>query len=178
MKFYQASMLVLLTLVILWHAAPGGQTQRDHLTGMEADLIREAQSIDKRTDVFARAIERRILVLTDPQGAAETKQVKKELEKWGPLPSGSRYELFSDIAKILDEAITNIDDSSNRSGSNELLAKALRKLSGASSLYMSQLQPLQASSRGPEREALARVFEHTTAIIEAAKKMPPPATKK
>lgn len=165
------------SLLLILQAPTTTNAQRDHLTGMEADLIRDAQLLDKRTEVFVRAVERRVLALTDPQ-AAETKQVKKEMEKWGPLPTGSRFELFSDIAKILDEAITNIDDFSNRSASSELLPKALRKLSDASSRLITQLEPLRATSRGPEREALGRITEHAETILEAAKKLPPPPAKK
>lgn len=172
---------VLLALLVLCLAASTDaqrNQQRDHLSGMEADLVRDAQLLDKRTEVFVRAIERRMLALTDPQAAAETKQVKKEMEAWGPLPAGSRFELFSDIASILDEAITNIDDFSNRSATSELLPKALRKLSDASSRLMTQIEPLRATSRGPEREALGRITEHVETILEAAKKLPTAPTKK
>ncbi len=179
MKQSRAFAFALFSLIIFSQApsVSAAFAQRDHVTGPEADLIREAQAIDKRTDVFVRAAERRVLVLTDPQ-AAETKQVKKETEKWGPLPAGSRFELFSDIAKILDEAITNIDDFSNRSPSSELLPKALRKLSDACVRLVAQLEPLRATSRGAEREPLNKVIEHAETIIEAAKKLPPPSSKK
>lgn len=150
--------------------------QRDHLTEQEADLVRDAQAIDKRMEVFIRAVERRLLVLTDPQ-AADSKQVQKEMERWGPLPKGSRFELFSDIGKILDEAITNIDDASTRSPNNELLNKGLRKLSEATTHFIPQLETLRANSRGPELEALARINEYADSIIDAAKKLPPPPTK-
>lgn len=151
--------------------------QRDHLTEQEADLVRDAQEIDKRIDVMIRAVERRLLVLTDPQ-AEGTKQVQKEMEKWGPLPKGSRYDLFTDISKILDEAITNIDDASERTPSNETLNKALRKLSEASTRFVAQLETLRAGSRGSEREALDGIIENADSIIEAAKKLPPPVKKK
>lgn len=150
---------------------------RDHLTGEEADLVREAQAIDKRSEVFIRAVERRVLALTDPK-AAESKQIQKELEKWGPLPSGSRFELFIDIAKILDEAITNIDDFSSRSPNSELLPKALRKLSDASAKLLTQLEPLRGTSRGPERTAYEQIVEHAETVIGAAKKLPAGETKK
>ena len=168
--------LFLLCSLLMLFAPIARAAQRDHLTGEEADLVRDAQVIDKRMEVFIRAVERRMLVLTDPK-AAETKQVQKEAEKWGPLPSGSRYQLLTDIAKILDEAITNIDDNSARTPSNEVLNKGLRKLSDGAARLLTQLEPLRANSRGPELEALASVTENAQSIIEAAKKLPPPVKK-
>jgi hypothetical protein len=87
--------------------------QRDHLTEQEVDLVKEAQALDKRVDVFIKAAERRMMVINNSAGA-NAKQLKKDSERWGELPTGSRAELVSDIAKILDEAITNIDDVSAR----------------------------------------------------------------
>ena len=67
-------------------AARQKTAQRDHLTENEADLVRENQEIEKRIDVFIKAGDRRILVLTNPNA----EQKKKEEEVWGPLPTGSR----------------------------------------------------------------------------------------
>ncbi|MEA2175219.1 MAG: hypothetical protein QOD00_2811 [Blastocatellia bacterium] len=147
---------------------------RDHLTEQEMDLVREAQALDKRTAVFIRAIERRLLVITDPTAAAASKQVQKETEKWGELPKGTRAELLSDIAKILDEAITNIDDVSERDDKNPLLPKSLRLLSAAATRFIPQLTPMrdQAKEEG-ERESLEQALESAQSIIEAANKLPP-----
>jgi hypothetical protein len=147
---------------------------RDHLTEQEMDLVREAQALDKRTAVFIRAIERRLLVITDPNAATASKQVQKETEKWGELPKGTRAELLSDIAKILDEAITNIDDVSERDDKNPLLPKSLRLLSAAATRFITQLTPMrdQATEEG-ERESLEQALESAQSIIEAANKLPP-----
>src|SRR6476646_1553586 len=75
--------------------------QRDHLTPQEVDLVKEAQILDKRIDVFIRAAERRLMVINNSAAAAtNTKQLKKESERWGELPTGSRAELVGDIARI------------------------------------------------------------------------------
>src|SRR5687767_5019308 len=94
---------------------------RDHLTQQEVDLVKEAQILDKRIDVFIKAAERRMMVINN-SAAANAKQLKKDSERWGELPTGSRAELVSDIARILDEAITNIDDVSSRDERNPLIA--------------------------------------------------------
>src|SRR2546428_10303340 len=111
---------------------------RDHLTEQEVELVRDAQILDKRIDIFIKAIDRRMLVLNGGV-AADTKPAQKESEKWGELPGGTRAELLGDIASILDEAITNIEDVSVHDERNPLLPKALRKLSAESSRILDQL---------------------------------------
>ena len=61
---------------------------RDHLTPQEIDLVKEAQELDKRTEVFVKAADRRLLVLTGATAGSE-KQLEKHSEKWGELPTGS-----------------------------------------------------------------------------------------
>ena len=60
--------------------------KRDHLTEQEVDLVRENQELDKRIEVFIKAADRRLLVLTNPNA---TQKKKKEEEDWGPLPRGN-----------------------------------------------------------------------------------------
>ena len=61
--------------------------------------------------------------------------------------AGTRSELVGDIAKILDEAITNIDDVSARDEKNPALPRALRKLAAAATRIIDQLKPLQSSAK-------------------------------
>src|SRR5215813_4187178 len=139
-------LLLLLALAIFVPTARA--QQRDHLTPQEVDLVKEAQALDKRIDVFIKAADRRIIVLNGgTEAAAKTKQAKKEAELWGELPTGSRAELVSDIARILDEAITNIDDVSARDERNPLIGKSLRKLAQATNTIMEQLKPLSTQAK-------------------------------
>ncbi len=160
------------------HAASASiPAKRDHLTAQEADLVREEQTLDRRTAVFVKAVERRFLVLTDTNAAA-SKTVQKDSEKWGELPKGTRTELLGDIAKILDEAITNIDDVAERDAKNPLLPKSLRKLSEASTRFLAQLNPMRAAAQSDdEREAIDQAIENTQAIVTAAQKLPPETVK-
>ena len=80
-------------------------------------------------------------------------QLKKDSERWGELPTGSRSELVSDIARILDEAITNIDDVSSRDERNPLIAKSLRKLAQAVNSIVAQLKPLSAQAKSASESA-------------------------
>ena len=82
--------------------------RRDHLTEQEVELVRDAQQIDERMKVFVKAIDRRWLVINNDNSQA--KQVEKDVNSWGELPTGTRAQLLKDIEKLLDEAISKIDD--------------------------------------------------------------------
>jgi hypothetical protein len=152
--------------------------QRDHLTPQEVDLVKEAQVLDKRIDVFIKAAERRLLVISGAT-VPDTKQSKKDSERWGELPKGSRAELISDIARILDEAITNIDDVSARDERNPLISKSLRKLAQAVNTIMGQLKPLSVDAKSDvEIASFEMLNENAQSILEATNKLPPEAEKK
>jgi hypothetical protein len=151
---------------------------REHLTAQEIDLVKDAQILDKRIDVFIKAIDRRLMAMngTAPENA---KQLKKDAEKWGELPTGSRADLVSDIARILDEAITNIDDVSARDERNPLIPKALRKLVQSVNNVQSQLAPLKSQAKTEAEVASFELLnEDAQSILEAAKKLPPEVEKK
>ncbi len=159
-------------------ALPDWPQARDHLTAEEVDLIKDTQILDKRVDVFVKAIDRRLAVITGTSPGSE-KQLKKDSEKWGELPSGNRAELVGDIARILDEAITNIDDVSTRDEKNPLIPKALRRLAAETTRVLEQLHPLQSQAKSDaEIASFEQLTEYAEPILEAAKKLPPPAEKK
>jgi methionine synthase II (cobalamin-independent) len=167
---------LLLAVLTVSSAAASVQT-RDHLTPQEADLVKDTQILDKRIDVLVKAIGRRLMVLTGATTGSE-KQLKKDSEKWGEPPAGSRAELVGDIAKILDEAIANIDDVSARDEKNPLIPKALRKLAAETTLIVDQLRPLQAqATNDAELASFEQLTENAEPILEAAKKLPPPSGK-
>ncbi|HEV7796706.1 MAG TPA: hypothetical protein VGO73_01020 [Pyrinomonadaceae bacterium] len=175
----RASALLLTIVCILsgYSAAPAFQA-REHLTSQEIDLVKEAQILDKRIDVFIKAADRRMLALgvTDATGA---KQLKKDSESWGDLPSGSRAELIGDIARIFDEAITNIDDVSSRDENNPLIPKTLRKLAAAATRIVEQLKPAEAQAKGEaELNSFDQLTENAESILQAANKLPPAVEKK
>jgi len=78
---------ILLTLIIALFAgstsiAQAAPQQRDHLTQQEVDLVKEAQILDKRIDVFVKAAERRLMVINGSASAAtNAKQLKKDSER-------------------------------------------------------------------------------------------------
>lgn len=152
--------------------------KRDHLTEKEVDLVKEAQVLDKRIEVFIKAAERRLIAINN-SAAANAKQLKKDSERWGELPTGTRAELVSDIARILDEAITNIDDVSSRDERNPLIPKALRKLAQWVNTTMTQLKPLSAEAKSDSEVASFELLnEGAQSIVEAANKLPAEVDKK
>ncbi|HEU4595108.1 MAG TPA: hypothetical protein VFS10_08040 [Pyrinomonadaceae bacterium] len=158
------ALLIFFALVVSLpaHAAA---PQREHLTPEEVEIIRDTQELDKRTAVFIKAAERRLLALSDPSA----KQLKDDLEKWGEV-KGTRTQLLSDVARILDEAVVNIDDAHTHNQKSPLLRRALYKLSEASGRFIPQLVPLRAAAQTePEREMLEQAIEQAQQIVEAAK---------
>jgi hypothetical protein len=131
--------------------------QRDHLTEGEADLVREMQIIDQRIEIFIQAADRRLLVLSNP-GAV---QKKKEEERWGPLPTGTRLELLADFKKIFAEAMEKIDDAAARNRSDPLLGKALDKFKKAASRQITELRALTSklTDKREERALLEAIEE-------------------
>jgi hypothetical protein len=137
------------------------QQQRDHLTEEEADLVREMQEIDLRTDIFVRAAERRLLVLTNPAA----KQTKKEEEKWGPLPKGTKLELLQDYKAILEEAMEKLDDAYERDKKSTALPKALSKFKEGATHQLTQLRALapQMTDKKEQRALEEAIEEAQTA---------------
>jgi len=157
---------------------PAFQAPREHLTEQEVELVKEAQILDKRIGVFIKAADRRIRVITGIE-TATPKQLKKDAEVWGPLPTGTRAELVRDIARIFDEAITNLDDVSARDEKNPLVAVALRNLAAAATRIVGQLKPLEEQLKGDaEASSFDQLIENAEAILQAANKLPPPVEKK
>lgn len=141
--------------------------QREHLTEREVELVRDNQELDKRTEVFIHAAERRLLAVTNPEEAA--RQQSKEKEKWGEV-KGTRAELLYDVSKILDEAVTNVDDAAEHNPSSSLLRKSLYKLSEAASRIAPQLAKLREGAKEEsEADQIDRALETTQEILDAAK---------
>jgi hypothetical protein len=177
----RAALLSLIAVLVLSfqslaHSPANAFQAREHLTLQEIDIVKDAQALDKRIDVFIKAADRRMLVLKG--GGADTttaKQLKKDSETWGELPTGSRAELISDIAGIFDEAITNIDDVSARDEKNPLIPKALRKLAAAATRIVETLKPGEAQAKGElELSSFDQLTENAESILQAANKLPPP----
>jgi len=170
--------VVIVAMSLLFAISAAAQT-RDHLTDAETDLVRFYQELDKRTAVFIKAADRRFAIIN---GTAQptTKKLVKDEPEWGDPPKGTRTELLGDIAGILDEAITNIDNVSSRDAKNPLLSRALRKLSTAANGYLNQLNSLKTKVTDPDEvAAIERVGDEVKEITDATGHLPagPPEDK-
>jgi hypothetical protein len=179
MHKYKLRFMIMAALLIAGFSSAAGAFQsREHLTPQEIDLVKDAQILDKRIDIFIKAADRRMLALNGTD-ATSAKQLKKDSELWGELPSGSRAELIGDIARIFDEAITNIDDVSAHDEKNPLIAKALRKLAAAATRIVEQLKPAETQAKGEaELNSFDKLTEYADSILQAVNKLPPPPDKK
>jgi hypothetical protein len=159
--------------VLLIAVSASAQT-RDHLTDQETELVRFHQELDKRIEVFIKAIDRRFAIINGTTQQTSKKLMKDEPE-WGDLPKGTRTELLGDVEGILDEAITNIDDVSRRDEKNPLISRSLRKLTTAAKGYLTQLAALKNQTKdADEQAAIERVADNANQIIEVGAKLPPP----
>lgn len=150
---------------------------RDHFTEREVEQIKETHVLDKRIGIFVKAIERRLRVITGTT-TDTAKQQKKDAELYGELPTGSRAELIGDINKILDEAITNIDDVSTHDEKNPLIPTALRLLANEATRVVEQLRPLRGQAESDaEVASFEQLTENAESILSAANKLPPPTAK-
>jgi hypothetical protein len=172
LKFISIVTIFLMSLVVITNAQ-----KRDHFTEMESDLIRENQEINLRMAVFTKSIDRRFIVL-NKQETANDKQIKKDLETWGELPKGTNAQLLTDIEKILNEAINNIDDVASRDLKNKLLPKAMKTLVEGCKKYLPQLNLIdEKSTERAEKDAIAAALEYCGEIIEAQTKVSEPQPK-
>ncbi len=153
----------------------GVNNEKKPLTDEETDLVRYYQELDKRVEVFIKAVNRRFAIINGTAQPSSKKLVKDEPD-WGPLPKGTRAELLGDIAGILDEAITNIDDVNRRDEKNPLISRSLRKLTAAANGYLTQLVALKNQTKdADEASAIDKAADSINEIIAVGNKLPPPA---
>jgi acyl-CoA reductase-like NAD-dependent aldehyde dehydrogenase len=182
MPMKACSQFLALSCFFLLLTLTAGAQSRDHLTPKEVELVQDAQVLDQRIDVFDKAMERRMQLISGvqpTQASHSTKPSKdaerKDAERWGEMPTGTRAQLIDDIARILEEAITNIDDVSMHDEKNPLLARSLRQLSAAATQVANQLTPLREQAKSPEElSSIEQALDNAQQIADAAKKLPPP----
>src|ERR1051325_3141139 len=136
---------LVLTLIAVAAPAPA-QRKGDYLTDKELDLVREAQDIDQRASVFIAIADRRLLAITDPNA----KLSKKDLESFGPLPTGTQVELLDDYRRALDEFMDKVDDAFRRSGKSQQFMKAAKLIHEGVARQLSQLGTLRAGLKDPD----------------------------
>jgi len=158
--------------------------RRDFMTDAEIELVRENQDIDMRVEVLTKMIDRRFAALKIDVGG--WKPPAKQSDKWGDEPDGTRLQLFTDIKRLLQKAVDDIDDVSEHDANaltqnkttGKLFPKAVRSLSSAAARYSPALKAA-ARSADPKSEADEKArgamldsIDLCDQIIEAAAKLP------
>lgn len=184
MKFF---LIAFAAIVLVMTAAPttADAQRRDYLTDEEIEIVREAQQMDERIGVLIHAIDRRISVIG--LGAVSSVKPLKEKDIWGPPPAGTRAELLSDIKRIIQKAIDDIDNLAARPDSaiidedegkkpkdpKAIFAKAVRNLGSAATRYRPIFNDeLSRTEVKTERGLLLDIVENCDQIIEAVSKLP------
>ena len=159
---------------------------RDFLTDDEIELVRDAQQIDQRIAVLTHAVDRRFSLLKVNVGGS----AKPETKAWGSLPKGTRMQLLVDIKRILQKAIDDIDNLSERpdsmvvqpdekkdekkpQGFAELFPIAVRSLAAAADRYKPPLKTLLDQTKDEiEKGPILDSLEMCDEISAAAAKIP------
>lgn len=176
MKFTIYAFLGFLFLFTSLATTAEAQKRRDYLSDEEIELVRDKQQIDQRIEILVTAIDRRFAVLNNLPSP-----IKKNVEAWGAEPKGTRTELISDISKLLQKAVDDIDNlAQNENGmKSEFFPKAVQKLSAAAERFQPQLKLLYDQiTVEKERGVILNSMDLCSQIIEAAKKMPKEVKKK
>lgn len=174
-KFQMISFRLLFSIVLLLTVgcffSEVSAQKRESLTEFEVDLIREAQEIDLRMKIFVKAIDRRLLLLENPNAT----QTEKEEEKFGELPKGTKAQLLHDIERLLDESINNLDDTARLDLKNKLLPKAVKTMVEACQIYLIKLKAIDDKTTDrSEKTSIINSIEYCNEIIEAKSKVPEP----
>lgn len=164
--------------------------QRDYFTPEEVEIIRDAQQIDRRVDALVRMIDRRFAALNVNVNAPTYKEVKGV--EWGQPPTGSRLDLLIDIKRILQKAVDDIDNLSERPNSMyieepdpkdkhpkkqasfaELFPIAVHNLAAAANRYGPVLKTELDKTKLPEEKgAILDSIEMCDEIVAAVNKLP------
>ncbi len=200
-KLFFVSLCAVICLTSVFSQYATAQS-RDYLTEQEIELVRDANEIDLRINVLVKAIDRRLLVIN--KDTTQEKQLKKDSDKWGELPTGTKTELLSDISNLLQKAIDDIDDLASRKSMNDKLLQntteenetdtetkrllktndkkfptAVHNLADASRKYLPILQTFENNATDEkERGVILRAIESCNMIIEASAQVQRPETNK
>jgi uncharacterized protein YydD (DUF2326 family) len=177
--------ILAIAAIVAFFSTSAEAQRRDYLTDEEIEIVRDAQEIDTRIAVLVHAIDRRLAVLKINVG--NTEKELKEKEVWGALPTGSKIELLSDVKRILQKAIDDIDNLAARPDSaviydtdgkkpktpKDLFNKAVRTLAAAAARYRPVFEKeLSTTEVKTEKGVYLDLIENCSQVIEAVTKLP------
>ncbi|MBA2334437.1 MAG: hypothetical protein H0V90_05825 [Blastocatellia bacterium] len=193
-KFFLQFLLLTTVLCSVVFTSAVSAQKRDYMSDQEIEVVREAQYIDERIDVLTKMVDRRFTALGVVAGG--WKQGPKDMDTWGEMPKGTRLELLSDIKKLLQKAIDDIDNLAahpdaaplrNKEEKNSKEAKkdperfsiAVRSLGQSAKRWLAPMKSqLDAATDDKEKGLLLDSIEFCDQIIEAVGKLPAEVKKK
>ncbi len=190
-KWNKLLSIILFSVFTFTFSVSASAQSRDYMTDEEIEIVRDAQEIDLRVEALVRMMDRRFKVMNiDVQSPWA---LKKEKESWGPLPTGERSELFTDIRKLLDKAISDIDNLNERPEAailpdpeeknpktfKQMFPAAVRTLAAAAARYKPAVEKeIETSTDKEVQRIAARILEDLEDITTGAAKIPPPDPKR
>ena len=168
-------LFILLTFSTLFGSVSA--QRRDYMTEAEVEIVRNNQDVDLRIAVLTRMIDRRFAALGIESGGHK---VKKSNDEWGEEPKGTRLELLSDIKKLLEKAIDDIDNLAARmpektkeekKGEN-VFNKSVRSLAASSNRWIPLLRKEYDSTQDETiRVVTAGSIDFCEQIIDATSRL-------
>jgi len=177
--------------LIATHATADAQ-RRDYLTDDEIEIVRDAQQIDLRVAVLAHAVDRRLaalgLMTGETPDANKKDKDKKVSVKWGVEPTGTRLQLLDDVRRIIQKAVDDIDNLSERPDSivveepgkgekpkkyEDVFPKAVHVLASAAKRYEPILKKeIDISKDDKEKGVIMQSLDLCNQIIDAETRLP------
>ncbi|MEW6732390.1 MAG: hypothetical protein AB1489_13765 [Acidobacteriota bacterium] len=161
-KFFTIIPILILALGLL-ATTPLAFASDDYLNEQEIERVREAQAIDKRTEVFLRIAERRLnALLGNPSAPPKDKKEKKKEsnDDYGPEPTGTPTELLQNYTSVMTELLDKLDDTYTRKKNDPTLPKAIDKLREATQQHLARLSQLRSKINSRSEEtALEKAME-------------------
>lgn len=150
--------LALLSLgALLGGGHVAGQRRGDVLNEQEIERVREAQAIDRRTEVFLKLATRRLDAL---EGRPD--QLRKR-EEWGDPPGGTPRQLLEAYVRILEELADKLDAAAETAGERDAkLRKALARVRHDMESHIVRLERLTV---GDEDLAARRTALQTARLL-------------
>jgi hypothetical protein len=140
-RFFASCFAVVVALILIGPTRAIAQS-RDYITDEEAEIVRDAQEIDKRISVLVHCIDRRLTALK----LAADGRPEKTKDDWGPMPSGTRVELLSDIKNLLQKAIDDIDNLAEHPDSAYIPLDPKEKRKKAPDIFSAAVRSLAAAA--------------------------------
>ncbi len=180
MKYRIVVFLIPFVLLTLNAAELRSQT-RDFMTDAEIELVRENQEVDLRIDVLIRMIDRRFAALGIVTEGPKSQ--KKVPENWGPEPTGTRFQLLTDVNRLIEKAISDVDSVAGRQPEKmvapkkgeSVFNKAVKALVNAANRWQPLLKKENAAAQTAQDEKLYGItgasVEFCDQIIEAMAKL-------